>query len=238
MTYLLINLFTILIPFVFSFHKKLKFTRKWKALWPTLFIVMIPFILWDAYFTHIGVWEFNNDYLIGINIINLPIEEWLFFICIPYASIFTYHCFGILIKRNVLANYSNIISFFLVVLMIVGSILHIEKLYTITTFIALALVITTLQWGLKVKWLSRFYFSFLLLLLPFYLVNGILTGMWLNEPIVLYNNLENMNIRWNTIPLEDVFYAMLLLLTNIGLYEYFQSKSINAFKLNSKFFKK
>jgi len=100
------------------------------------------------------------------------------------------------------------------------------------------LVITTLQWGLKVKWLSRFYFSFLLLLLPFYLVNGILTGMWLNEPIVLYNNLENMNIRWNTIPLEDVFYAMLLLLTNIGLYEYFQSKSINAFKLNSKFFKK
>ena len=224
MTYLLINLFTILIPLVFSFHKRLKFTRKWKVLWPTLFIVMIPFILWDAYFTHLCVWGFNNDYLIGINIINLPIEEWLFFLCIPYASIFTYHSFGIIIKRNVLANYSKIISFFLVVSMIIGSIFHIEKLYTITTFIALALIITTLQWGLKVKWLSRFYFSFLFLLLPFYLVNGILTGMWLNEPIVWYNNLENMNIRWNTIPVEDVFYAMLLLLTNTGVYEYLQYK--------------
>ena len=80
------------------------------------------------------------------------------------------------------------------------------------------------QWGLKVKWLSRFYFSYLVLLLPFYIVNGMLTGMWLNEPVVIYNDLENLNIRWNTIPIEDVFYGMLLLLINIGLYEYLQSK--------------
>jgi len=185
---------------------------------------MIPFIAWDVYFTNIGVWGFNSDHLIGVNILNLPIEEWLFFLCVPYASIFTYHCFGVLIKKDILAKYTNIISLILVALMVVASIIHFDKLYTTSTFIALALVIIIFQWGLKVKWLSRFYFSYLVILLPFYIVNGMLTGMWLNEPVVIYNDLENLNIRWNTIPIEDVFYGMLLLLINIGLYEYLQSK--------------
>jgi len=185
---------------------------------------MIPFIAWDVYFTNIGVWGFNPDHLIGVNILNLPIEECLFFLCIPYASIFTYHCFGVLIKKDILAKYTNVISLILVVLMVVASIVHFDKLYTTSTFIALALVIIIFQWGLKVKWLSRFYFSYLVILLPFYIVNGMLTGMWLNEPVVIYNDLENLNIRWNTIPIEDVFYGMLLLLINIGLYEYLQSK--------------
>jgi lycopene cyclase domain-containing protein len=185
---------------------------------------MIPFIAWDVYFTNIGVWSVNTDHLIGVNILNLPIEEWLFFLCVPYASIFTYHCFGVLIKKDILAKYTNVISLILVVLMVVASIVHFDKLYTTSTFIALALVIIIFQWGLKVKWLSRFYFSYLVILLPFYIVNGMLTGMWLNEPVVIYNDLENLNLRWNTIPIEDVFYGMLLLLINIGLYEYLQSK--------------
>jgi len=185
---------------------------------------MIPFIAWDVYFTNIGVWGFNPDHLIGVNILNLPIEEWLFFLCVPYASIFTYHCFGVLIKKDILAKYTNFISLILVALMVGASIVHFDKLYTTSTFIALALVIIIFQWGLKVKWLSRFYFSYLVILLPFYIVNGMLTGMWLNEPVVIYNDLENLNIRWNTIPIEDVFYGMLLLLINIGLYEYLQSK--------------
>tara|TARA_B110000908_G_scaffold146898_1_gene178179 strand:+ start:303 stop:890 length:588 start_codon:yes stop_codon:yes gene_type:complete len=185
---------------------------------------MIPFIAWDVYFTNIGVWGFNPDHLIGVNILNLPIEEWLFFLCVPYASIFTYHCFGVLIKKDILAKYTNFISLILVALMVGASIVHFDKLYTTSTFIALALVIIIFQWGLKVKWLSRFYFSYLVILLPFYIVNGMLTGMWLNEPVVIYNDLENLNLRWNTIPIEDVFYGMLLLLINIGLYEYLQSK--------------
>ena len=224
MTYLLINIFSIIVPLLFSANTRLNFMSKWKPLWSALFIVMIPFIAWDVYFTNIGVWGFNTDHLIGVNILNLPIEEWLFFLCIPYASIFTYHCFGVLIKKDILAKYTNVISLILVALMVVASIVHFGKLYTTSTFIALALVIIIFQWGLKVKWLSRFYFSYLVLLLPFYIVNGMLTGMWLNEPVVIYNDLENLNIRWNTIPIEDVFYGMLLLLINIGLYEYLQSK--------------
>jgi lycopene cyclase domain-containing protein len=222
MTYLLINFFTIIIPLVFSAHPRLNFTSKWKSLWSAFLIVMIPFILWDVLFTQMEVWGFNADHLIGINILNLPIEEWLFFICIPYASLFTYHCFGVLIKKDLLANYSNTISISLVALLLITSAIHFDKAYTISAFIPLAITIIVLQWGIKVKWLSRFYFAYLVLLLPFFLVNGILTGMWLDAPIVIYTDLENLGIRLNTIPVEDIFYGMLLLLLNVSLLEYFE----------------
>jgi lycopene cyclase domain-containing protein len=46
-------------------------------------------------------------------------------------------------------------------------------------------------------------------------VNGFLTAI----PVVLYNDEENVGIRLYSIPLEDVFYGMLLLFMNIVIYE-------------------
>ena len=78
--YLLINLCSISIPFLFSFHKRLEFHKSWPALWPALVITAAIFIVWDVWFTEMGIWSFNPDYLIGWNILGLPLEEWLFFI--------------------------------------------------------------------------------------------------------------------------------------------------------------
>ena len=59
-------------------------------------------------------------------------------------------------------------------------------------------------------------------LVPFYIVNGLLTAI----PIVLYNNLQNMAIRVGSIPIEDHFYCMAMLLMNVGFFEYFKPKKI------------
>jgi lycopene cyclase domain-containing protein len=55
-----------------------------------------------------------------------------------------------------------------------------------------------------------------------------LTGTGIEEPIIWYNNDENLGIRIGTIPIEDIFYGMLLVLLNISLFEFFQKKSVKT----------
>jgi lycopene cyclase domain-containing protein len=68
--------------------------------------------------------------------------------------------------------------------------------------------------------MGKFYIAYGVSLIPFYIVNGILTAV----PIVMYNNAENMNFRVGTIPLEDHFYSMSLILLNLLFFEYFRNK--------------
>lgn len=89
--YLWINILAISVPLIASFDHRIQLHKKWKFVIPAIFISMVPYIIWDVIFTQHGFWGFNPEYLQGIDLINLPLEEWLFFIAIPYACIFTHY---------------------------------------------------------------------------------------------------------------------------------------------------
>jgi lycopene cyclase domain-containing protein len=178
----------------------------------------------DEIFTLKGVWGFNPDYVMGYYLFHLPIEEILFFICIPYSSVFTFHCFSIFGIKNKWFKNESLLTISLVIFLLTFGPVFFTKLYTAFTFISLGLLIFFLKFYLDVKWLGTFYFSYLILLLPFLIVNGILTGTGLNNPVVWYNNNENMGIRFLTIPFEDVFYGMGLILLNVSLFEFFKKQ--------------
>ena len=225
--YLLLDLFTILFPFLFSFYTPANFSKKWKYLWIAILIPGIIFVIWDEIFTRLGVWGFNPQYLSGIYIGNLPLEEILFFICIPYACVFTYEALNYLIKKDLLLAYAKTISVALILGSTLLGIFNFEKWYTAVTFLALALYIFLLQFVWRVQYLGRFYLSFLFILVPFFIVNGILTGSWIDEPVVWYHDDENLGVRMGTIPVEDVFYGMLLLLMNVSVFEGLQRKQLS-----------
>lgn len=221
--YLIVNLGAVLIPFVYSFHPKLRFWDDIRYFVPANVLVALFFIIWDAYFTHIGIWGFNPKYLSGVYIGNLPFEEVLFFICIPYACVFSYHCFGVLMQiKN--KPYTIGVSAAIILLSLVLAVLYFGRFYTTSTFVLLAVFIAYLQFIKKPQWLQQYYTTYLVMLIPFFIVNGILTGFGLDEPIVWYNAEEMINIRILTIPFEDAFYGFLLIGLNVLLFEHFRKK--------------
>jgi lycopene cyclase domain-containing protein len=182
------------------------------------------FIIWDIIFTSAGIWGFNEQYLMGVTIVNLPLEEWLFFITIPYASVFIYDCLKYYFPNLKMSDPAIIIAVFLGIILLIFAVSNLGKHYTYVTFITLAFILFMLV-IVKSDYLGRFFLAYLIVLIPFLIVNGILTGSWISEPVVWYNDNFNLGLRILTIPIEDAFYGMLLILGNVALYEYLQKRS-------------
>jgi lycopene cyclase domain-containing protein len=220
-TYLLINLFTILVPLLFSFEKRINFYKQWKYLFPAILITGAFFIIWDHYLTAWNVWSFNPMYITGLQLWNLPIEEWLFFLTVPYSCMFIYVALNQLIKHDTLKVYSKSITIGLIIILSVIVLFNSSRLYTA---IKLSLCVLMLIWIIKKDYtfMGKFYRAYFTSLIPFFLVNGLLTSL----PVVIYNVNENLGIRIGTIPVEDTMYTLLLLLMNVVLFEHFSRKRL------------
>lgn len=221
---MLINIATIFFPLVLSFDKRVTFFRKWKFIWPGMALTGLIFLFWDVLFTIYGVWSFNDKYILGIRFYGLPLEEILFFLTVPFACIFIHECLNYYIKWQPGAKLTRYISILFIAVSAILLALFYNRLYTAVTFGLLLVVLFLLTFVFQAKWMGRFYMAFLVTLIPFYIVNGLLTSI----PVVLYNNAQNMAIRVGTIPFEDHFYSMVLLVMNIGFFEYFKKRNANG----------
>ncbi len=222
-TYLLINLFTVLFPVVLSFDKRVQFAKSWRFIWPGMGIAGLFFLVWDVLFTQKGVWSFNPDYILGITFFGLPVEEMLFFFTVPFACIFIYACLNYYVKYMLTDMMSEIISSALIVLSILVLIFYHQKLYPLVTFGLLLVLVVLFEYVWRRQWLNQFYITYVVALIPFYIVNGILTSI----PVVMYSKTQTIGYRVWTIPFEDHFYLMALLLMNIGFFEYFRTRPVN-----------
>ncbi|MEB2776606.1 lycopene cyclase domain-containing protein [Algoriphagus sp. D3-2-R+10] len=222
--YLAVNLFAISFPLARSFESKIRFASKWYALFPALLLTGAFFLVWDHWFTVIGVWEFNPRYLLGVYFFQLPIEEWLFFITVPFACIFIYEVLIYFFPKDIFKPAGKYFVFAMIPILLILAFLNLDKMYTSVNFILGALALGIHWLIFKDKYIGRFLFAYLVHLIPFILCNGVLTGGLTPEPVVIYNNSENLGIRIWTVPIEDTIYSMTLLLMNVSLFEYFRNR--------------
>ena len=209
--YLLIDALVFAGPLTRAFEPRIRYIGQTKHLAFATLLMMLLFIPWDVAKTAYGVWGFNPKYLMGPSLWGLPLEEWLFFVVVPWATFFIYEVLQLFFPWK----YSKASSFWLVgfigLTCAALALTHTDRWYTLTASGGLALGSAWLVWQ-RPWWTSAFLRSWGLGLIPFFMVNGILTGAFLPEPIVWYNDAENLGLRIGTIPIEDALYGMLMML--------------------------
>ncbi len=216
--YLYLMLFTLSAPLIRGFEPRIAYYRKWKALFPALLLVAIPFWLWDYYFTVWGVWGFNKQYLLGYYIAGLPLEEVLFFLIVPFTCIFCYEVFNYFIVKDYLSPIARPFTLFFGLFLLAVGLFNPTKAYTLWACGGAGLFLIGQAIAGHEK-LGRFWFMWVVILLPKLLVNGALTGSFTPQPVVWYNDEENLGLRLFTIPLEDFAYNTLMLMPCWVLYE-------------------
>jgi lycopene cyclase domain-containing protein len=231
-TYFIILAASVAGPLTLSFDKRVAFYKKWKYLFPAILFPALFFLVWDELKTRNGVWSFSNEHTVGLKLFSLPIEEVLFFFIVPYCCVFVYECMRSYFPKIRNKAWGKYVLIIMCIAFFIVAILSYGKEYTFYTCLFNALFILLLL--LFKKWFtnfdaSSFLISYLVIVIPFLIVNGFLTAI----PVVQYNDAENLGIRifsflpWpmHNIPVEDIFYGMLLILMNVALFEKLRNKA-------------
>ena len=98
--YLLVLGAILFFPLILSFDRKLGLYRHARSLAKTILVVSVPFWTWDVVVTARGHWSFNDRYVLGVTILGMPLEEWLFFVVISFVAVFTWESIQYLLREK------------------------------------------------------------------------------------------------------------------------------------------
>ena len=213
--YLLFNLIVIVGPIVSAFNRQIKRVSRCRLKLLANGIVMIPYVIWDVLVTD-SHWWFNKAYTLDFRLLGLPIEEWLFFITVPFGCLLVWETLPDTKLSTQLRPLRHIRTALYTTLPIGLWIFSTQQQYTglvLCCFGIVGAVDTVLRTDLLLQPKTYIYLAIVSgLILVF---NGYLTA----RPVVLYGEAYQSGYRIFTIPIEDFGYGFTLMLFNAMCYE-------------------
>ena len=99
-SYVAMLLFVIVGSWWLEFAFKLRVLRRPRILVTAIVPVSIFFLMWDAFAINQNHWTFDSGQILGIvGPLNIPLEEYLFFLVIPMAAVLTLEGVKVVMKK-------------------------------------------------------------------------------------------------------------------------------------------
>lgn len=224
LTYLLVLLVYLIIPTVLSTQKKVRFVFRLRYLLPAIIFAGVIFVMWDVRFTELGIWSFNTDYLTRIELLNIPVEEWLSFLIIPLSSVYIYEWLKIRLENFEQPNIFVAISLILFITSGILAYVFRKNMFSFFTFFLTAIYLGYIIFRNRFKkHYTKFYLAFFISLIPFFIVSVVLNTM----PVIIYNADHIIGAGIIGVPIEKIAYLFMLMLINITIYEYLNERKKN-----------
>ena len=220
-TYILIDLGLLIFSGLLFSLKDLNFAKNSKFLILSVLINVFVFSVPTEFLTQLKVIVFNPPYLTGLTLWELPAEELLLYFLLPGAGLAVYSFLNARYPDNTPEKYSLAVSNIMLGVCIAMLYFGHQKLYTVFTFALLMAFLVFIEYVGKIRFMYRFYRAYLVSLILFYLVYGVLTSV----PVLQYNSAETLNFNLFHIPFESHFYFMAMLLLSVYLFELFKSRA-------------
>ncbi|NTV30856.1 lycopene cyclase domain-containing protein [candidate division WWE3 bacterium] len=218
--YLLIDLGILLVPLLLSLSLHNKYLQDLRAIIITILIVGTLFMTW-GYIAYLrGHWDWNPEYIIGIRLLQIPVEEYLFFVATAFSCLFIWYAVITLIPNQTvsLPRWWYVPT---IIMLITFYNFFTGKEYTQLALLICAIEIMYLH---QTKWelitSIQFWIYCVLTFIPFLLFNFGLTSL----PILMYGEKFITGIRITTIPIEDFVYSFIMVTLYVVVFEKFTQK--------------
>lgn len=182
----------------------------------TLLSVLITGSLFTALtflFVSMGILSFSSPVLAGL----VPF-------LVPAVGLGLYHFLNERFPNNELEKFSLLASNLLLGVCIALLFFGYMRWYTAVTFFMLFALLFYIEYKNKLRFMYRFYRTYLLLLVPFYLICIGLSG----QGVFKFNEAASLKLKLGVVAIEGYFYFMLMLLLAVYLFELLKRKTDKA----------
>jgi lycopene cyclase domain-containing protein len=211
------------VPLLYTPDKRVGYYRRLPAVSFSILVVGFCYLLWDVLVTAQGEWSFNSRYLTGIEILNLPLEEIMFFITVPYSCLFIYEVV-LYATKNSHFKIPNGVVIAMIVLLTAASIAFYSQGYTMKALVSCAVFLAaTLLLDRSLIRSKQYWLWLVVCYIPFMIFNSVLTAL----PVVEYNSVAIWGVRLGTIPVEDFFYNYSMLSFYLLFYRMIRRETAN-----------
>ena len=209
---------------LFLFIKKsIVFIMEFKYMVPAIIFSGAIFVLLNNRLLGNGIISFNSNFLVGKNIYNLPIEEWLFLLVISLFSFSVYILITVKFANFEKQNFFHYLSILLLIGFAYIAWSSRQKLVPFFTFFLMLIYFGYTVFRNKFKsHLGKFFISYLVVVIPFLLIKAILNTL----PVILYNNEHTLGLRLFNMPVEEFGTLFLLMLMNITIFQYLRDNHL------------
>lgn len=218
--FLFLALGLIVLPFVLQFDKKFFKEGTLPAAIGASLVSGVIFSAITLAMQLAGLLHFDTASTIGLIIGGVPLEQYLLNFSFAFAASGLYQYLNMKFPKNDLQKYSLAVSNLLLGLCVAFLFFGYTKWYTMFTFATLTVVLFLIEYVGSLRFMYKAYRAFLVMLVPFYLVYGIL--FWNGVLRVAKNQLTGMFVA--KIPIETHFIALSMVLVSVYVFEFLMRK--------------